>query len=206
VQVLVGRQHQLGLEIDGVTYNLLLGNEEEARQAAEQAAASLTAASQLRALPAAVAAVAASALTPAEAVAALGEGAQANVLAPQHLFAGDRARRSLELPETTLTGPLELVLHQPEPVRAAHSAPSVQQRRDPCPCSLNGLHPLWEGPRDRDRLCSSSGKAAFPCGAGCVQISVLSPLATDVGGPVRRVLLAAGATVRVSGLKRVELR
>ncbi|KXZ42057.1 hypothetical protein GPECTOR_214g439 [Gonium pectorale] len=37
-------------------------------------------------------------------------------------------------------------------------------------------------------------------------VGVYSPLAADVGGPVRRIVAEPGVTVRVSGLKRVSLR
>eukprot|EP00198_Chlamydomonas_reinhardtii_P003149 XP_001692485.1 predicted protein [Chlamydomonas reinhardtii] len=190
LQVLVGRRHQLGVEIDGITYNLLIGNEAEALEQARQrsaaaaaqasanaaaAAAAATSATAAQALPgpdaasgsgaAAAAAAAAGALAPALPTSALAfalEGAASSVgggggeavglLAPLQMLGGVRGRRALELPETVLMGPLELVLKQPE------------------------------------------------------NVGVYTPLAADVGGPVRRLLVEAGVSVRVAGLKQVALR
>ena len=151
----MGRRHQLGVEIDGITYNLLIGNEAEALEQARQrsaaaaaqasanaaaAAAAATSATAAQALPgpdaasgsgaAAAAAAAAGALAPALPTSALAfalEGAASSVgggggeavglLAPLQMLGGVRGRRALELPETVLMGPLELVLKQPENVR-----------------------------------------------------------------------------------------
>ncbi|EFJ48466.1 hypothetical protein VOLCADRAFT_90713 [Volvox carteri f. nagariensis] len=183
--VLVGRQHHLGLEVDGVTYDLLLGNEQEAVQEARKRA---TAAAATAAAAGAAAAAAASAASVADGVVPAAQALPAAVpreptastststsadavdkpstsaaavpsvvsgsqeVALLQLFNGPRSSRSLELPETTLAGPLELLLPVPEPV------------------------------------------------------SIYSPLAADVGGPVRRVVIDTGVTVRVAGLRRVSLR
>ncbi|KAG2437068.1 hypothetical protein HYH02_011328 [Chlamydomonas schloesseri] len=177
-QVLVGRRHQLGVEIDGITYNLLIGNEAEALQEARQrsaaaaaaaaqaasAAAAAAAAATTQALPgpSAASGAAAGALAPAVPTSALafalqgglgGSGGEtAGPLAPLQLLGGARGRRALELPETVLMGPLELVLKQPE------------------------------------------------------NVGVYTPLAADVGGPVNRLLVEPGVSVRVAGLKQVALR
>ncbi len=39
-----------------------------------------------------------------------------------------------------------------------------------------------------------------------VQVGVYTPLAADVGGPVKRLLVEPGVSVRVAGLKQVALR
>ncbi|KAG2429832.1 hypothetical protein HXX76_010614 [Chlamydomonas incerta] len=191
-QVLVGRRHQLGVEIDGITYNLLIGNEAEALAEARQrsaaaaaaaaqaasaaaaaAASSAASAAAAHALPGpstanggggAAAAAAAGALVPAIPSSALafalegaasdrgGSSEAAAPLAPLQLLGGARGQRSLELPETVLMGPLELVLKQPE------------------------------------------------------NVGVYTPLAADVGGPVRRLVVEPGVSVRVAGLRHVALR
>ncbi|KAG2496285.1 hypothetical protein HYH03_005518 [Edaphochlamys debaryana] len=160
-QVMVGRQHQLAVEIEGITYNLLVGNEAEALQEARRRAATSASASSS---PASAGASASSAAAAAPALP--GSAAQSSALsatvasgsaevAPLKLFtgtAGSRGPRSLELPAATLAGPLELLLSEPEGV------------------------------------------------------AVYTPLPADVGGPVRRVVVEAGATVTIAGLRRVALR
>lgn len=120
-QVFVGRQHQLGLEVEGITYELMLGSESDLAQRA-------------KALPSAASSKDASGLVAQNWMQqrSIGEGV-------------------LALPETAVSGPLELVLPAAEP------------------------------------------------------INVYAPLAADVGVG-RSVLISAGTTVYVSGVKRATLR
>ncbi len=51
------------------------------------------------------------------------------------------------------------------------------------------------------------GCTVTPNAALCLlQVSIFTPHAADVGGPVSRVVVEAGATVRLAGLRRVALR
>lgn len=176
-QVLVGRQHHLGIEVDGITYELLIGDEEQAMAEARKRAAAAAAATAATTTPSTSSTASAEALPaaallpstdtypqtsfaissspstsfPSPSITAT-PGAGGREVAPLQHFSGPRSSRSLELPETTLAGPLELLL------------------------------PISE------------------------HVSIYSPLAADVGGAVRRVVLEPGVTVRVAGLRRVNLR
>ncbi len=144
----MGRQHHLGLEVEGVSYELLLGNDEELLQQArregqqhqQRAALPGTRGPALPAIAAASSGVS-------------GSGSLPVPLLPDEHFADVRAAgpgsglggaggqgraASLALPAATLSGPLELVLSEPEQVRGPCGYSWALQTHNPY---LRHVHP-----------------------------------------------------------------